>query len=46
MHASELTELDMKEMKKKKKMILVIFVDGHYREKPRPYKSRYFKKRI
>ena len=41
----EFTELDMKEIKKKKKkneMILVIFVDLHYREKPRPYKSGYF----
>ena len=42
---SEFTELKMKEIKKKKKkneMILVIFVDWHYREKPRPYKSGYF----
>ena len=45
--ASEFTELNMKEMKKKKnktknKMILVIFVDWHGRETPRPYKSGYF----
>ena len=40
---SEFTELNMKEIKKKKKeIILVIFVDWHYREKPRPYKSGYF----
>ena len=40
----EFTEINMKEIKKKKKneMILVIFVDWHYREKPRPYKSGYF----
>ena len=39
----EFTELNMKEIKKKKnEMILVIFVDWHYREKPRPYKSGYF----
>ena len=36
--ASEFTELNMKELKKNE-MILVIFVDWHYREKPRPYKS-------
>ena len=50
--ASEFTELNMKEMKNKTKqnkkkqqkneVILVIFVDWHYREKPRPYKSGYF----
>ena len=28
--------------KKIKEMILVIFVDWHYREKPRPHKSGYF----
>ena len=40
---SEFTELNMKEIKKKKKeMILGIFVDWHYREKPRPYKSGNF----
>ena len=40
---SEFTELNMKEIKKKKnEIILVIFVDWHYREKPRPYKSGYF----
>ena len=39
---SEFTELNMKEIKKKNEMILVIFVDWHYREKPRPYKSGYF----
>ena len=39
----EFTELNMKEIKKKKnEMILVISVDWHYREKPRPYKSGYF----
>ena len=38
----EFTELNMKEIKKKNEMILVIFVDWHYREKPRPYKSGYF----
>ena len=39
----EFTELNMKEIKKKKnEMILVIFVDWHYREKPRLYKSGYF----
>ena len=42
--ASEFTELNMKEMKKKKKneMTLVVFVDWHHREKPRPQKSGYF----
>ena len=39
---SEFTELNMKEIKKKNEIILVIFVDWHYREKPRPYKSGYF----
>ena len=39
---SEFTELIMKEIKKKNEIILVIFVDWHYREKPRPYKSGYF----
>ena len=43
---SEFTELNMKEIKKKNEIILVIFVDWHYCEKPRPYKSGYFKKRI
>ena len=40
--ASEFTELNVKEMKKKKKneMILVVSVDWHYREKPRRHKSR------
>ena len=37
---SKFTELNMKEMKKK--MILVIFVNWHHREKPRPHKSGYF----
>ena len=44
--ASEFTEFIIKKMKKKNKnkneMILVIFADWHYREKPRPYKSGYF----
>ena len=41
--ASEFTELNIQEMKKKKKeMILVIFVDWHYPEKPRPHKYEYF----
>ena len=39
---SEFTELIMKEILKKTEIILVIFVDWHYREKPRPYKSGYF----
>ena len=26
----------------KNEMILVVFLDWHYREKPRPYKSGYF----
>ena len=43
---SEFTELKMKEIKKKKKkkneMFGVLFVDWHYRERPRPYKFRYF----
>ena len=39
---SEFTELNMKEIKKKNEIILVIFVDWHDREKPRPYKSGYF----
>ena len=39
---SEFTELNMKEIFKKNEIILVIFVDWHYREKPRPYKSGYF----
>ena len=39
---SEFTELIMKEIKKNNEIILVIFVDWHYREKPRPYKSGYF----
>ena len=42
---SEFTELNMKEIKKNE-TILAIFVDWHYREKPRPYKSGYFEKRI
>ena len=40
--ASEFTELNMNELKKKNEMILVVFLDWHYREKPRPYKSGYF----
>ena len=40
--ASEFTALNMKEMKKQNEMILVIFVDWHYREKPRPHKYEYF----
>ena len=39
---SEFTELNMKEILKKNEIILVIFVDWHYREKARPYKSGYF----
>ena len=39
--ASEFTELNMKEMKKTE-VILVIFVDWHYREKPCPDKYGYF----
>ena len=38
---SEFTELNTKEIKKNE-MILVVFLDWHYREKPRPYKSGYF----
>ena len=45
--ASEFTTLNMKEMKKKKnEMILVVFGDWQYREKPRPHKSGYFWNRI
>ena len=44
--AFEFTESNMKEMKKKNKkkneMTLVVFVDWHQREKPRPQKSGYF----
>ena len=38
---SEFTELNTKEIKKNE-MILVISVDWHYREKPRPCKSGYY----
>ena len=39
--ASEFTELNMNELKKNE-MIVVVFVDWHYREKLRPHKSGYF----
>ena len=39
--ASEFTELNTNELKKNE-MILVVFLDWHYREKPRPNKSGYF----
>ena len=32
-NASEFTELNMNELKKKNEMILVVFLDWHYREK-------------
>ena len=37
------SEYERNEKKKKKnEMILVVFVDWHYREKPHPHKSGYF----